>query len=123
MRERLEDRLCMTSELDVDDDGDDDDGNNIGVSDTVDGDEISATHSRKCTASCIRMCDREDEKDHSLKVQELGKVEKEVFGMGCLQRITVDDLIVVFVKERLEEQRIQILKRNIHIPSTGMTKT
>ena len=75
MRDRLEERLCMTSELDVDDDGDDDDGNTIGESDMVDGEEVSAAHSRKCKASCIRMFDREDVKDHSLKVQELEKVD------------------------------------------------
>ena len=32
----------MTSELDVDDDGNDDDGNNIDESDTVYGDDFSA---------------------------------------------------------------------------------
>ena len=56
----------MTSELDVDDDGDDDDGNNIGESHTVDGDEVSAAHSCMCKASCIRMFDTEDVKDQSL---------------------------------------------------------
>jgi len=84
-------------------------------------------------------------------VQQLEKVEKEVFGMGCLQKIgdgetqkgkrkrtifrfvhrglwkvfTVDDLSVVYVKERAsdEEKRIQTLKRNVYIPSNGMAKT
>ena len=79
MRERLEERICMTSELDVDDDGDDDDGNNIGESDTMDGDEVSDARSRNCKASCIRMFDREDVKDHRLKVHELEKVETEMF--------------------------------------------
>ena len=51
----------------------DDDDNDISESDTVDCDEVSAAHSRKCKASCIRMFDREDVKDHSLKVQELQK--------------------------------------------------
>ena len=62
----MEERLCMTSELDVDDDGEDDDGNNIGESHTVDGDEVSAAHSCMCKASCIRMFDTEDVKDQSL---------------------------------------------------------
>jgi len=75
----------MTCELDVDDDRDD--GNNISESDTVDGDEVSPAHSHKCKASCIRMFEGEDVKDHSLKVQQLEKIEKEVFGMECLQRI------------------------------------
>ena len=64
----------------------DDDVNTIGESDMVDGDEVSPAHSCKCKASCIRMFDRDDGKDHSLKVQELEKGEK-MYIMGCLQRI------------------------------------
>ena len=71
----------------MDDDGDNDHGNIIGESDTVDRDEVSAAYSCKCKASCSSMFDRDDVKDHSLKVQQLEKIEKEVFGMECLQRI------------------------------------
>jgi len=53
-------------EPDVDNDEDDDDGNIIGESDTEDDDKVSATHSCKYKASCIRMFDRNNVKDHSL---------------------------------------------------------
>ena len=49
MRERLEERLWLTSELDigehdVDGDGDDDYGNNIGESDMVYSEDVSLTN-------------------------------------------------------------------------------
>ena len=69
------------------DDEDDDDGNIIGESDTADDDKVSATHSCKYKASCIRMFDRNNVKDHSLKVQEIEKGEQEMYIIGCLQRI------------------------------------
>ena len=38
---------------------------------------------------------------------------------------TVDDLSVVYVKKRAngEEKRMQVLKRNVHIPSNGKANT
>jgi len=73
----------------VDDDGDNDHGNIIGESDTVDRDEVSAAYSCKCKASCSSMFDRDDVKDHSLKVQELEKGEN-MYIMGYLQRIGME---------------------------------
>jgi len=89
---RSTERAGLTSELDigeqdVDDDGDDDHGNNIGESDMVEGDEVSAAHSCKCKASCIRMFDSDDVKDHSVKVQVLKKRARSMYIMGRLQRI------------------------------------
>ena len=80
---RSTERAGLTSELDigeqdVDVDGDDDHGNNIGESDMVEGDEVSAAHSCKSKASCIRMFDSDDVKDHSVKVQVLEKGKKHV---------------------------------------------
>jgi len=85
MRERVDNILDQYVMCELDDDGDDDD--DINESEVVDGSEVSTAHSCVCNVPCIGMLEGDEINDHRLTVQDLDKGEKEMYIMGCLQRI------------------------------------